>query len=383
MDRKKTREDTKVAEGAARTVRETVRKSALNASTAFELKKLVRHQEGFLDCTMEEEKESLAVTYDVGGLSPWTDIRREKRELMFAALEDVGKLERLAEMYSFSLAPENLYYDIQGRAYVKARDVYPAGGGFSGEEFLRGYRSLAGCTLTKKYKFEDYDKGGQELLAEDKFLKTLLECTEAGQVAERLQEEHARYRKAHGERFVEAPRAGLKALRAALAVTGVLAAAGAAFLGWLFLWERPYTEAVIAADGAYLQSDYSGTVEAMAGVDMERMDLCRKYILAYSCVRCESFSEENMKNILNTVSLNGDEKVLEYWICINRLDTGRAADIAMQVSNDQLLFYAYLKEKEAVEGDATLTGEEKAARLSDIEGKLKPLEEQFSELTEG
>lgn len=383
MNSKRTKALTKTTESPECVLRETVRKSALNASTAFELRKLVRHQEGFLDCAVKEEKESLCITYDVGGRSPWADIRREKRELMLAALEDVGKLERLAEMYSFPLAPENLYYDIQGRAYVKARDVYPADGGFSREEFLRGYRSLAGCTLTKKYKFADYDKGGQELLAEDKFLKTLLECTDAGQVAERLQEEHSRYRKAHGERFVEASRAGLKALRAALAVTGVLAAAGAAFLGWLFLWERPYTEAVIAANEAYLQSDYSGTVEAMEAVGVERMDLCQKYILAYSCVRCESFSEGNRKNILATVSLNGDERVLEYWIYINRLDTGKAADIALQESNDQLLFYAYLKEKEAVEGDATLTGEEKAARLSEIEGKLKPLAEEFSEMTEG
>lgn len=382
MNRKKTKEETKAMEGAGQVLRETVRKSALNASTAFELKKLVRHQEGFLDCAMEEEKESLCISYDTGGLFPWTGIRREKRELVLAALADIGKLVALAEEYDFTLAPENLYYDIQGRAYVKARDVYPADGGYRPEGFLQGYRSLVGCTLTKKYKFEDYDKGGQELLAEDKFLKTLLECTDARQVAEKLEEEHARYRKDHGERFVEVSKAGSRALRWSLAVSAVAAAVCAVLLSRMVLWERPYTEAVIAANEAYLQSDYSGTVEAMEAVGVERMDLCQKYILAYSCVRCESFSEDNMRNILGTVSLNGDEKVLEYWIYINRLETGKAADIALQESSDQLLFYAYLKEKEVIEGDATLTGEEKAARLSEIEGKLKPLAEEFSEVTE-
>lgn len=383
MNRKKTKENTKAMGSTEQVIRETVRRSALTASTVFELKRLIRHEEGFLDCTMEEEKESLIMTYETGGLFPWTGVRREKREFLFTALADVGKFRRLAETYRFTLAPENLYYDIQGRAYVRTRDVYPADGGFFEEDFLREYRSLVGCTLSKKYRFEDYDRGGQDLLSEDKFLKGLLDCRNAGQIVERLREEHSRYKKINEERFVEVSRKGNRFLRTALVFTGVLAVAAAAFLFRLFLWERPYTEAVIAANEAYLQSDYSGTVEAMKAVDVERMNVCQKYILAYSCVRCESFSDDNMRNILNTVSLNGDEKVLEYWIYINRLDTEKAADIAMQASSDQLLFFAYLKEKEVIESDASLTGEEKTKRLSEVEGKLKPLAEEFSEMTEG
>ena len=50
----------------------------------------------------------------------------------------------------------------------------------------------------------------------------------------------------------------------------------------------------------------------------------------------------------------------------------------MPVSNDQLLFYAYLKERAVVENDSALTGQEKNERLSALENKLKPLEEEFS-----
>lgn len=361
---------------------EEVRKSRLAASSGFEFQKLVRPQDRFLDCTMVEEKESLTVTYDIQNVLPWPEIRRERRELMFAALTDVGRLQKAAEVYRFTLAPDNLYYDIQGRAYVKARDVYGAEGGYSPEVFLREYKSLVGCTLVKKYKFEDYDNGGQDLLAEDRFLGGIMECTDAGQVIDRLQEEYAYYSEDHRERFVEVSRAKNRGIRTALGITGVAAAAGAVLLGWLLVWERPYEEAVIAANEAYLQSDYSGTVEAMEGVDVERMNVYQKYILAYSCVRCESFSDANMRNILNTISLNGDEKIMEYWIHINRLDTEKAADIAMQESSDQLLFYAYLKEQAVVEGDASLSGQEKNERLSDIENKLKPLKEEFTTLTE-
>lgn len=323
MAQKKTKDKPQNASAKDGVIRETVRKSGLTASGEFAFRKLVRPQEGFLNCSMEEEKESIVMTYDIRNRLPWTGIRREKRELMLSALTDAGKLETLAERYRFTLAPENLYYDIQGRVYVKARDVRSAEEGSPKEEFLREYRSLIGCTLVKKYKFEDYDRGGQDLLGEDKFLKEILECADVAQILDRLHEEYFRSREVRRERFVEVSKAGNRGMKAALGITGILAAVGAAFLGGLFLWERPYTEAVIAANEAYLQSDYSGTVEAMSEVEVERMNVCQKYILAFSCVRCESFSDSNMKNILNTISLNGDEKVMEYWIHINRLETRR------------------------------------------------------------
>ncbi|MCM1263503.1 MAG: hypothetical protein NC313_12375 [Butyrivibrio sp.] len=379
MTRKKTRLNRRAEESGF--ITETIRKSKLTASNGFELKKLARAQDGFLNCSIEEEKESLIITYEIGNLRPWTDIRREKKELMFSALIDAGRLERMAQMYRFTLAPENLYYDIQGRAYVKTRDVYSADSGYSQERFMREYKSLIGCTLVKKYKFEDYDNGGQELLAEDRFLGGIMECTDVGQILDRLHDEYFHYKKVHEERYVEVSKSGKRGSRIALGIMGVLSAAGLAFMGWLFLWERPYKDAVIAAGEAYLQSDYDGTVEAMEPVGVERMDVSQKYILAYSCVRCESFSDENMRNILSTISLNGDEKIMEYWIYINRLDTEKAADIAMLMSSDQLLFYAYLKEKAVVENDASLSGQEKNERLSDIDNKLKPLKEEFSTLT--
>lgn len=182
---------------------ETIRKSQIAASNEFEFRKLTRQQEGFLNCSMEEEKESLVITYEIQNLFPWTGIWHEKKELLLSVLIDVGKLEQRAKMYHFTLAPENLYYDIQGRTYVKTRDIYSADGKYSQEEFLREYKSLIGCTLLKKYKFEDYDNGGLDLLTEDKFLNGILECTDVEQILDKLHEEYFRCRRLHRERFVE------------------------------------------------------------------------------------------------------------------------------------------------------------------------------------
>ena len=149
MIQKKTKKNIQKASVESEIMKETIRKSQLAASNEFEYKKLIRHQEGFLNCSMEEEKENLVMTYELRNLSPWIHIRREKKELIFSALIDAGKLEQRAKLYRFTLAPDNLYYDIQGRTYVKTRDVYAKGEEYSQEAFLQEYKSLIGCTLIK------------------------------------------------------------------------------------------------------------------------------------------------------------------------------------------------------------------------------------------
>ena len=275
-------------------IEETVRKSHLNASSEFDFKKIGRRQEGFLNCTIEEDKESLTISYDIHNLLPWSEIRREKRELIFAALIDAGKLQNSAEMYNFTLNPDNLFYDIQGRVFVKARDVYGSDKEYAQEDFLKEYKSLIGSTLVKKYKVEDYNSGGEDLLSEDKFLSVIMECTDVEQILDKLHQEFFRYRKEHKARFVEISRLKNRTRKIALGISTIFFMISAALLSYQFLWIQPYEKAVIAANEVYLQSDYSGTIEAMAPVDVSRMNVYQKYILAYFCVRCESFSDDNM-----------------------------------------------------------------------------------------
>ncbi len=361
---------------------ENIRKSQISAANEFEYKKLIRENNGFLDCSIEEDKESIIISYDIHNLNTWTFIKKEKLELIMSALMDVGRLHKIAELYKFSLNPTNIYYDIQGRAFIKTRDVYGAEEEFSNELFVRQYKSLIGCTLTKKYKFEDYDNGGQDLLKEDRFLNEIFECTEVEQIIEKLYGEYLRYREVHKEKFVEISKVKNKGYKVTVGITSLLIIVSMVLMGYFVVWERPYNRAVIAANEAYLQSNYSMTIEKMENVSVDRMNIYEKYILAVSCVKCESFNEENRRNILNTIALNGDEKVMEYWIYINRLDTEKAADIAMQESSNQLLYYAYLKEKAVIENDSSLTGQEKSTKLSSIENKLAPLENEYSTLTE-
>lgn len=360
----------------------TVRKSRLTAADEYDYRKLCRHYPGLLDCTLEETREELKFTYDIHEVEEWEKLRGERREMKLAALLDVGRLAQTAEQYRISLVPENLYYDIHGRVAVRERDVYNAEQGFDEAEFVKQYQALIGCTLTPKYGFADYYDGGMDLLKEDGLLGEIAACEHAEEIAAKLREEYVRYQKMHKEKYTEVGRRRYRGQKRALFLVGLIAVLALAGCGYLGVWERPYQQAVIAEHEAYLRSDYEAVVDAMQRVDISRMNVSQKYILATACVKCESFGTETQKNILNTISLTGDAKVMEYWIHINRLETAEAADIAMQISSDQLLYYAYLKEKTVVENDSTLTGEEKNTRLSELESKLEPLKEEYSSMTE-
>lgn len=81
---------------------------------------------------------------------------------------------------------------------------------------------------------------------------------------------------------------------------------------------------------------------------------------------------------MSVMTLHGDESMMNYWIHLGRLDVVEAQNIAMQQSNDELLLYAYLKEKYLVETDMLISGEEKMQRLGSLDSKIDTLSEKYT-----
>ena len=90
----------------------------------------------------------------------------------------------------------------------------------------------------------------------------------------------------------------------------------------------------------------------------------------------ENLTEEQKKNTISALSLETNEKVLDYWIALGRLQTEEAENIAQQVSDNDLLLYAYLKEKNMLETDTEISGKDKSDKLADLEGKIEQLTEE-------
>ena len=107
------------------------------------------------------------------------------------------------------------------------------------------------------------------------------------------------------------------------------------------------------------------------------MDIYQKYILANSYVRSENLTQQQKENIISNLSLKETPARLEYWIYLGRNDISEAIDIAMQQSDDEMLLYAYMKQKSMIETDSSLSGEEKTQDLEKIAQKMQPLMEKY------
>lgn len=359
-----------------------IRKANMSAQDRYDWGKMIFPQEKCLQSSYEEEKEELIFFYDTEGYKPFVQIKKERREEAMINLLDCGNLIEVCRNYKVELRPENLYYDIHNQVFVMYRDVYGKGEEFDEEEFLKQYKALTGFVLQDKYNYEDYYDGGMELLQKDKFLELIAKADTVEEIEKCLLEEYERLIAEHRETKIEIDKKKYKRKKTALAVTSILLVLALTFSGYELFWMKPYERAVIKAQRDYLKINYSGVIEDFEKTDMSRLSVYDKYILAYSYIQCENLTEEQKKNINSALSLDINEKILDYWIALGRLEVSEAENIAQQVSDNDLLLYAYLKEKNMLETDTEISGSEKEERMEELDSKIERLLEGDEDETE-
>lgn len=358
------------------TIKLTVKKSELQAQTAYDYRKMTYPNERLLSCTIEEETESLEITYSVGSYYPFVDIRTQTKQERLRILIDVGGLMTLREEYTFSLAPDNLYFDDNARVYIMSRDVYTRDEG-KGNVFLEEYKALIGYSMQKKYSYEDYLKGGSDLFQKHKFLQTIEAFDEVGEIRNYMEAEYRKIAEDMRLRKIPVNKNGYLWSRIYIGISILLIIAGTAALSYYYLIQRPRIEARLQAEADYIRGDYIQVINDLSDLSMQHLAYDQKYILSIAYVRMESLTAEQKQNILDKLPIGGDEKLMEYWIYIGRLNPLEAENIAMQKSDDELLLYAYMLEKDLTETDIEMTGEEKASKLNELEGKIKKLAEKY------
>ena len=91
-----------------------IRKSDMSAKTVYDFKRLEEGHHLFLPCKIEEEKETVCMSFDLRGMKEAEELKKEDRVMKLRFLLQVADLEELYQRYEFLLEPENLYYDILG-----------------------------------------------------------------------------------------------------------------------------------------------------------------------------------------------------------------------------------------------------------------------------
>lgn len=145
-------------------LRDRVQRSDMAAETVYDFRRLEERHHLLLPCRIEEEKETVCMSFDLRGMQVLEELREADGPVKLAVLLQAADLQELYMKYEFSMEPENLYYDILGRVRVKRRDVIRHCGKDREKDFLRRYQALIGYVLDGSRPYEDYLYEGFELL---------------------------------------------------------------------------------------------------------------------------------------------------------------------------------------------------------------------------
>lgn len=361
---------------AADSLVQNIKKSELRAETAYDYKKMTYENDRLLACSIEEQAESLKITYDIQNYRHFPDIRKCSKQERLRMLIDAGRLISMREEYSFVLTPDNLYYDENARVYIKSRDVYRRGE-IREEHFTEEYKALIGYAMQNRYSYEDYLEGGNDLFAKNIFLKKIAPLENVEAIMDLLEDEYQELSEDIRIKKLVVNKKGYILSRIYIVLSILLIIAGASEIVLESFINRPVLEAKLQAEIDFVRGDYVRLISDLSELSMQQLSYDQKYILSVAYVSMENLTAEQKQNILEKLPINGDEKLMEYWIYIGRLEPLEAENIALQRSDDELLLYAYMLDKNLTESDTQMQGTEKAAKLAELEGKIAGIAKKY------
>jgi len=349
-----------------------VKKSDLDASSEFDFHQILQKHENLMDCKILRDEDKINFEFLVNEAKPYTEIKSFSYSYKYQALINIAGLAELAKKVSFDINPENLYFGINMMPKVMMRDVYKDKK-YDEEEFVKAYKSLIGYVLNGKYSFDNYYKGGEKLLSKAKFTEPYSNLNSVENIYKTLIEEFKKYEKEKLKTKIEVNKSKFRNMKYFRRIGSVMIIILAIVCGYFGLFIIPENNAVIEGNESYVKQDYINTIESLKDIKVERLSANSKYIYAVSYIKTDALSDEQKNNILASVAIYSNEKILNYWIYLSKNNYNEAIDIAKQLGNKEYLLYGYMKKKSYIESDGLLSGQERETQLKEVESNIKDL----------
>lgn len=353
-----------------------VQRADMEAKTIYDFKRLEHGTISMLPMTIEEEKETLLLCFDMEGMHSITGVQKMEKLQKLEIILQVAELEKDYMWFEFQLSPENLYYDRLNRVKIKFRDITIGLQKDRKKQFLKLYQALIGYILDGSRPYEDYLSGGKEILKDQKEVVTLLSAETMEEEISLLQTLYENYKKEETIFKIKVDKKKYKKLSIYGIVSSVLLVVLFSAVVYGYFWRIPRQDKITAANDAYLQKDYIRVIDSLKDFEIGQMERAQKYILATAYIQGESvdsFSTKDKEVILSKINYQSNEGIFDYWIHLGRMEVKEAENLALQMSDDQLLLYAYLQELSQIEDNQEMSGEEKSSKKQDLMKKVEEL----------
>lgn len=353
-----------------------VQRADMEAKTIYDFKRLEHGTISMLPMTIEEEKETLLLCFDMEGMHSITEVQKMEKLQKLEIILQVAELEKDYMWFEFQLSPDNLYYDRLNRVKIKFRDITIGLQKDRKKQFLKLYQALIGYILDGSRPYEDYLSGGKEILKDQKEVVTLLSAETMEEEISLLQTLYENYKKEETIFKIKVDKKKYKKLSIYGIVSSVLLVVLFSAVVYGYFWRIPRQDKITAANDAYLQKDYIRVIDSLKDFEIGQMERAQKYILATAYIQGESvdsFSTKDKEVILSKINYQSNESIFDYWIHLGRMEVKEAENLALQMSDDQLLLYAYLQELSQIEDNQEMSGEEKSSKKQDLMKKVEEL----------
>lgn len=354
-------------------IKKSFKKSNVHAKSDFDFYQLQRKSEYLLNCKIERSIDEIIYDFELQEEQSFQEVFTLTTTYKYQLLINISHLLEDSKRLSISLAPENLYFDINMMPKAMIRDVYEENT-FDESIFVQQYKSLIGYVLQNKYSYADFYQGGNQLLAKNKLTAPFVTLETHQEILETLHKEYKKVQEKLQYAMMEVDKKKYKRLKISSRLSLVLLifaiGVGGYFGGYRLFEETTFN----TANEFYIKQDYVSVIDTLNSISIKRMNTNTKYILAIANIKAESLTDEQKNNILSSVSLNSDTRILEFWIMLGQKNNEKAIDLAKQLGNKEYIAYAYMKEKATIENDTSLSGSEREEKLNEIEENLKSVD---------
>lgn len=353
-----------------------VQRADMEAKTIYDFKRIEHGTISMLPMTIEEEKETLLLCFNMEGMHSITEVQKMEKLQKLEIILQIAELEKDYMWFEFQLSPDNLYYDRLNRVKIKFRDITIGLQKDRKKQFLKLYQALIGYILDGSRPYEDYLSGGKEILKDQKEVVTLLSAETMEEEISLLQTLYENYKKEETIFKIKVDKKKYKKLSIYGIVSSVLLVVLFSAVVYGYFWRIPRQDKITAANDAYLQKDYIRVIDSLKDFEIGQMERAQKYILATAYIQGESvdsFSTKDKEVILSKINYQSNESIFDYWIHLGRMEVKEAENLALQMSDDQLLLYAYLQELSQIEDNQEMSGEEKSSKKQDLMKKVEEL----------
>lgn len=349
------------------------KRSELKAK-AKEIVFLSYHRDMLVDCIIEEQEDDIDFSFNVEGLKHCREIGSLGNEKYRFLANCAGLLLLYGEL-NFTLQPDNLMFDLNLNPAVLMRDKQE---GKTEADFLHMYKSLCGAIINPKYSYSDYEKGGTDLFGKTAELKEITVIDTIEKLRNYLIQKYESLSEVERAEKSFVSKKRYSVLKIMLPILSVLVLVIGAFALYAYIRIIPYQDTLIKADDAYYAGNYVEVQDKLENITVDQLPLSQKYILSRSYVSSESMTQQQKTTVLNGITMNTDEAVMEYWIYLGRLEFDGAIDQAQKIDDNELLLYAYIKQLTTVKDNTTISGEEKSAKVKELEEKISAMTDEFA-----